>query len=762
MRPPHETLPFDIYLSTVDALYSDARSLLAGSIGAPIAALITYWKSGDGTLLACAVALILIGTARAFDMRNYARQPRPGTLAQARRWETRYIVGSAAYVAVLGLWCFLAFAHTTDPVVQLISLSAVLAYLIGIAGRNFSNDRLVVIQTVCAAVPMIAGLLVQNDIYYTFLALLFVPFYLSIRFISARLRGILFDAVMATHDVRLLAERFDTALNNMPHGLCMFDAQRRFVVSNSHFTTLLGLPVGPDRAGQPVATLLDECLRAGRLPAAMAADIAERFTAALAVTRRETFALETVDGRALELTFEPMAQGGCVVLVEDATERRSAEAKIEHMARFDALTGLPNRTSFTQQFERLLQGVQATGRAARGVLFVDLDDFKKVNDTLGHSCGDALLAEAAQRLRRVVREGDLVARFGGDEFVVLQAMWGGRDEAANLADRIIEAIGTVFEIDGHQIVIGASVGIAVAPQDGTDVEQLLKSADMALYRAKADGRGVWRFFERGMDVKAQARRALELDMRDALARNEFQLHYQPILDLRTGRTVVCEALLRWSHPQRGMVSPAEFIPVAEEMGLIVDLGRWVLRQACIECTQWPDDVGVAVNLSPIQFRRTNVEALVRDALTVSSLAASRLELEITETVLLQDTPTTRTALRQLRNMGVRVALDDFGTGYSSLSYLQAFPLNKIKIDRSFVIGIDADPRAMKLFQGVARLSAGLGMTVVVEGVETQQQLAMVHTEKTVTEGQGYLFSRPVNSTAIRAFLETERAAARVA
>lgn len=750
---PHKSLPLEIYISTVDALYSDGRSLFVGSISTFVAAFVTYWKSGDPIFLACMSAMMVIGVVRGIDMRAYAHQPaRPATVEAARRWEVRYILGSAAYVLVLSTWCFLVFARTGDPVLQLIAFSLVLAYLLGITGRNFSSDQLVVTQTVCAAVPMIAGLLVQGDVYHVFLAFMFVPFFLGIRFISARLRGILFNAVVASHDIRELAVRFDTALNNMPHGLCMFDAEQKFVVANNRFGELLGLPIEDDLRGVAVRRVLALCEHVGTGGGAReGGSFRERFLDALQSRRRDTFAIETEDRKALEFTFQPMENGGCVVLAEDATARRAAEARIEHLARYDALTGLPNRTCFTEQFENLLSNARAP--VSRALLFIDLDEFKQVNDTLGHPYGDALLCEVALRLRAQVREHDLIARFGGDEFVVLQTLQHGRSDATALAARIISTLSEIYDIYGHQIVVGASIGIAISPDDGGSVDQLLKGADMALYRAKAEGRGVWRFFEPDMDVKAQARRALELDIREALAREDFELHFQPIVNIRTGRTMTCEALLRWRHPTRGMVSPAEFIPVAEEMGLIVELGGIVLRKACTECASWPAEVSVAVNLSPIQFRRTNVEAVVREALAVSGLAPDRLEIEITETVLLQDTAATRRTLRRLRNMGVRVALDDFGTGYSSLSYLQAFPLSKVKIDRSFLAGVDVDRRAMKLLRGVARLSVELGMTVVVEGVETQQQLAALAGEASITEAQGFLFSKAIPGEEIRTYLE---------
>lgn len=753
-KQPYKSLPLQLYVSTVDALYSDTKSLFAGTISSALAASLTYWKTGEWPLLACAIALVAIGFARGLDMRSYARhKTAEPTTELVRRWEVRYIIGSAAYVLLLGFWCFLTFSLTSDPVVHLISFSVMLAYLVGVTGRNFSSDQLVVTQTACAAPLMIAGLLAQADFYYAFLALLLVPFFLSIRFISARLRGILFNAVIASQDVKSIAVQFDTALNNMPHGLCMFDSEQRFVVANEGFLRMLGLDAHFDWRGVAVRDLLRECGRSGRILQQTQQRFMNRFIEMLTGSRRKSMSATTAAKQTLLISFQPMSNGGCVVIVEDITERRKVEARIEHMARFDALTGLPNRTTFVERFERILERAAETPRA---VLFVDLDEFKQVNDTLGHPCGDALLCEVAARLRSSVRTTDIVARFGGDEFVVLQTHCENREDAAALAQRIVEDLSEAYEIEGHQIVIGASIGIAMTPQDGSNVDNLLKSADIALYRAKGDGRGVWRFFETEMDVMAQARRKLEMDLREALANNSFDVHYQPIVDVRTGKASFCEALVRWNHPQRGMISPAEFIPVSEEMGLIVEIGRFVLNRACQDCLSWPDDVGVSVNLSSVQFRRSNVVECVQEALSASGLAPERLELEITESILLQDTQATRKVLEDLRAMGVRIALDDFGTGYSSLSYLQAFPLNKIKIDRSFLMGIESDPKAMILLRGVARMSAELGMDVVMEGVETHQHVAALSVEKSVSHFQGYLFSAPLPQAKIHNLLRTER------
>ncbi|MEX2318888.1 MAG: EAL domain-containing protein, partial [Bauldia sp.] len=390
---------------------------------------------------------------------------------------------------------------------------------------------------------------------------------------------------------------------------------------------------------------------------------------------------------------------------------------------------------------------------ASAILFIDLDRFKQVNDTLGHPIGDLLLRAVADRLRRLVRSSDIVARFGGDEFVIVQTPISDSEEAAALARRIVASLSETYEVDGHQVVIGASVGIALSPRDATGPDHLLKIADMALYWAKADQRGTWRFFEAEMDVRAHARRSLELDLRQALTNNSFQVYYQPLFDLKTKKISTCEALLRWPHPLRGMISPAEFIPVAEEMGLIVDLGKWVLREACRTCSQWPPHVRVAVNLSVTQFRRGNVTQTIKQALAETGLDPNRLEIEITESVLFQDTRATRMILHQIRDLGVRISLDDFGTGYSSLSYLQSLPLNKVKIDRSFLEGLESGDRALVLLRGIARLSAELGLAVTVEGVETAEQLALIAAMESVTEAQGWLFAPALPAKEVQLLLD---------
>ena len=445
-----------------------------------------------------------------------------------------------------------------------------------------------------------------------------------------------------------------------------------------------------------------------------------------------------------------MPGGGWVATHEDITEQRQSEVKIEYMAHHDSLTDLANRVLLNDRLEHALGRVQHGEMVA--VHHLDLDQFKAVNDTFGHPCGDKLLRIVAERLRGLVGETDTIARMGGDEFVIVQATIADPADATSLAQGVIDALSEPYDIDGQQAVIGVSIGISVGPGDGSNPDKLLRNADLALYRAKSDGRGTFRFFEPVMDLQMQTRRIMEQDLRKALPAGEFELHYQPVVNLASKEISGFEALIRWNHPSKGMISPADFIPLAEEIGFIVPMGEWVIRQACATAAQWPDDLHVAVNISAIQFRSPGLMQVIVSALAASGLAPTRLEIEITESVLLHNKEATLAVLHQLRALGIRIAMDDFGTGYSSLTYLQSFPFDKIKIDRSFVKNITENSSSLNIVRAVAALANGMGMTATAEGVETAEQLHSIASEG-CTEMQGFLFSRPLPAAEIeRQFL----------
>jgi diguanylate cyclase (GGDEF)-like protein len=544
--------------------------------------------------------------------------------------------------------------------------------------------------------------------------------------------------------------RFDTALNNMVQGLLMFDHAGQLLVVNRRFCELFDVPDGELLPGMRYNDLTERIVATGSVTADEMRGIRERRVTLISRDVPSADTWELGNGRAFTVTHRPMEKGWLATF-EEITERRHAEARIAHLARHDALTNLPNRVLFHETLERAVAHARRGQRLA--LLCLDLDQFKHVNDTLGHPIGDALLQAVAARLLGQTRETDTVARLGGDEFAFIQEPIDKPTDATALAERLIGLFDAPFIVEGHQIVIGTSIGIVFAPQDGLDPDQLLKNADLALYRAKVDGRGIYRLFHAEMDAQMQARRLLELDLRQALKIRQLELFYQPIVDLRAGTVAGFEALMRWHHPDKGLVPPDQFIPLAEEIGLIVPIGEWVLREACIAAASWPGEMRVAVNLSPAQFKSRDLVTAVALALHETGLAPDRLELEITETVMLQDTDATLATLHQLRALGVGIAMDDFGTGYSSLSYLQRFPFDRIKIDQSFVRDMCTKRDCGAIVRAVTGLGNELGMATTAEGVETAEQLDAV-TLAGCTEVQGFLFSPAVPGCAVPELLRT--------
>jgi diguanylate cyclase (GGDEF)-like protein/PAS domain S-box-containing protein len=548
----------------------------------------------------------------------------------------------------------------------------------------------------------------------------------------------------------LAAERrqLRTAVDNIPQGLVLYDASARIVVCNRPYLNMFGLSADVAKQGCTMQRLIAHRQETGSFDG----DV-EAFCSAIIrnvrlgkATRQIT---EAPGGRAIEIVNKPLPSGGWVATIEDITPRKRAEEKIAHLAHYDALTDLPNRVLFREKLEQALKDLKPGVQLA--VLYIDIDEFKSVNDALGHPVGDELLKGVARRLRSCLGESDIAARLGGDEFAVIQHPVHGAADTERLVESIYRAIRKPLECAGHLITTDASVGIAMAPRDGIHLDQLLKNADLALYGAKGDGRRTFRFFKPGMDARARARRMLESELRHAIAAGGFETYYQPVVDLRDNKIRGCEALLRWRHPQRGTISPADFIPVAEDTGLINELGQLVLETACREAAKWPDDVRIAVNVSPVQFRGQTLALNVATALAASGIAPSRLELEITEAVLMRDDEAALAMLHQLRALGVKIALDDFGTGYSSLSYLHRFPFDKIKIDRSFVKNIGDEGASSAIIQAVVNIATASNMTTTAEGVEQEWQRELLR-ELGCTEMQGYLFSPPVSAAEITRLL----------
>ena len=735
-----------IYQQLVAALFAPslivftAAALCIGAVGG----LATY-RTGDPITFALSVAAVLVGLARGGLIVQFRRQVvQFDTVARAARWERAWATASLAYAAIVGVMAARCVAGTADPVVHLFAAAGSLGTA-GIVAVAAARPNIVIGQLALLFGPLVAGVFLQDNAYYWALAIVGAPFVLMVSEMTYALYGTAVRALeLASAHERLAGQlseqnlRFDAALSNMAQGLCMFDENLRLTVCNRRFAALYGLSPDVVKPGLTLRGLIDHSIAIGNHPGYSADDLYAVW-ADQALRGEGTLTHRTLgDGRTLAVNHRPMAGGGHVATIEDITEQKRAAEQVSHLARHDVLTDLPNRLYLRERMSAEVMAVRDGLHLA--VLCIDLDEFKAVNDTQGHPAGDALLLQAADRLRSLLGNDGFLARLGGDEFAALLPVV---DDAAALerGQAIVAALGEPFMVNGCVTTVGASVGIALAPLHGGDADALLKRSDIALYQAKAEGKGAARLFEPAMAEQLVERRELEADLRQAIARGEFELFYQPLIDIGQDTVSGVEALVRWRHPRLGLLAPERFIALAEDTGLIVPIGEWVVREACAQAACWVEPLKVAVNLSPVQFRSDTLVPSVVSALANAGLPPYRLELEITESVLLHDSEANVAILQQLRKLGVRIALDDFGTGYSSLSYLRRFPFDKVKIDRCFVGGEGGGVDGAAIIGAVTGLCRSLGIATTIEGIESKAQLDRVRAEG-CDEAQGFLFSRP--------------------
>lgn len=747
-------LPLEVYDSVVRSLHGDVRTLIWGKIATACAALVTWYRSEQTALLYCSILIVTLAVLRSILIVRFKKNEDVRlTHAELKSAEFKYRVMSGAYVASLGILCFFSLAVTNDDLVHLIAISATLANVAGISGRNFASRKVIDAQAMGVTLPLVLGLILFGGPYHIFLACLLMPFLLAIQSISARLRSMLFAATFQAIDNKTMADRFEVALENASHGMAMIDSDGVFIVVNDRFSQLFGLPSDFELVGSSLTEItVKNVLKSHGSRGAFSFNdhISERLRLCLKEEKKRRFTQKRQDGATIEVSFNPMKEGAGVIVLEDVSDRVKSETEIRQLANFDPLTHLPNRRFFTEQVKTRLGG--AGNRFS--LYFADLDNFKTINDSLGHTVGDKLLCAVSLRMKSCLPEGGMICRFGGDEFVIVLPDVVSELDCEKFAKRLIEEVSKPVLIDGHLIIVGSSVGVALCPANSSDIDQLLKMADVSLYEAKTRGRGTLNFYTEELGSRIKTRRKLEVDLRRAVQRGELSVHYQPLIDLKTNEVSCCEALVRWHHPEQGPISPAEFIPMAEEIGIISKIGKFVLEQATRECMHWPKHVRVAVNVSSLQFQQSDVCSVIESALLGSGLPANRLEIEVTESAVLDDMRDTSIILRTLAQSGVRISLDDFGTGFSSLSYLHQLPLDKVKIDRSFVESIRDDERSLILLSGVTRMAADLGLLVIVEGVEEMDQLEILKREVHLDQVQGYLFGKAMPSEEIRKFVRT--------
>ncbi|PBC09776.1 EAL domain-containing protein [Mesorhizobium sp. WSM3859] len=746
-RAKTEDIPADVYIQFVRALSDNAYMLVVGGLCYWILGVMIYLRTHDPLYLGFAFLLLSVNLWRYFSIRSFQRSGSTlPTVEKAEAWERGYILKGSAQGLALGSLCFVSIYLRPDGFAELASVSLALTTLLTVVGRSYGSRRMVQIFSVTLIGLPALALSLRMDVPDFVLGLMIIPTTIVTISSADHVRNVLFSAVIGHRQAKELAQRFDRALNTMSHGLVMLDSNGKVVVANAEAAHLMSLKSPGALLGRSIHGLLMRGVAGGMLAPKDCRYIEAQLTRALREGRDRKVLVSLANGQHYEFSAREGSQELGVVTFEDVTARVEAEEKIRFMARYDNLTGLPNRA----YFHELVREAMASGEQERlcGLAVLDLDDFKSVNDTLGHPVGDGLIYAVAERLAAIAGPGITVSRFGGDEFMVFFDRVEDESHLSTLLDQIFADLQGEVDVAGHGLRIQASGGAVLSKVKDTEVDAMIVKADLALYKAKELGKNSWRLFEAAMDAAFRNRQLMKADLRNAVQAKDLRVVYQPIVSVSTMRIASCEALCRWDHPDLGPISPSVFIPLAEEMGIVSDISTFVLEAACAECAKWPAQTSVSVNLSAKDFRSRDIVQKVRDALAKSGLAAHRLEIEVTETALLDDKSLTRESIEDLKALGVRIALDDFGTGYSSLSYLHKLPLDKIKIDRSFLVDLNQNRQSLDLLKGIVGLSRTLGLSVTIEGVETFEQLkTLIHLVKPDFV-QGFLFGAALSASGI--------------
>lgn len=729
--------PAEVYIPFVQSLFRDSATLAIGVFGQTLATLLVYAENGSPIYLVTAVIMVASGLIRIIAVQLQQNSPPPTTIEEARRMEWWYIALASLHGAAMGFFCLAAIYIAPSSFGEIAAITVMMASVSSIVGRNYGSARMVAILLIVMVGPYSLGLMLRWEFYHVALAILAAPFFVAINSLARRVRNVLRGAIEARSASELIARRFDKALNTMSHGLIMFDRVRRVVVINDKAMDLFAFKSHQAAEGRTLKSLVMRGVIAKLFNDHDLHELERRLTRPLDTRSGGKTMIQLRDGRHIEFSSRGGEGEFDVITFEDVTARVNAEAQILHMARFDALTGLASRAYFTEVVNAMRRSGDPNRNCA--LIMFDLDDFKNVNDTLGHPVGDGLIYAVSQRLRACVPSNMKLARFGGDEFLLFIDRVSEMEGVRNLLEKIFSNFEEPFDVGGQQIRVNLSSGATVENAGASDFNSMVVRADLALYAAKDAGKNGWKVFEGQMEDEFREKQMLKMELRNAVANEELRVVYQPIVNARTMRIATCEALCRWDHKTRGPISPAIFIPLAEEMGIVTEISRLVLKRACVDCMSWPEGTSVAVNLSARDFRSDSVTGMIAEALKFSGLTPERLEVEVTETALLDDKAKTAKNLKAIKALGVRVALDDFGTGYSSLSYLHRLPLDKVKIDQAFVAEILTDKKSIALVRSIAAMCRDLGLTVTIEGVETEEQLMTLADHVSLDQVQGFLF-----------------------